>query len=134
MTLSNFFIDSNIILYLPDINQTKREITEKLLAQSPHVNSQVMVEVANVCKRKFSYTKNDVLILWDVLLNNSIFVSTDKLTIDTAMYLLNKYDFQIFDAIIIAGALLANCSTLYSEDLQHNQVIENKLTIKNPFL
>jgi predicted nucleic acid-binding protein len=35
---------------------------------------------------------------------------------------------------MIAAALEVGCSTLYSEDLQNNQVIENSLTILNPFL
>jgi predicted nucleic acid-binding protein len=34
---------------------------------------------------------------------------------------------------IIAAALEASCSRLYSEDLQHGQRIE-RLTIENPFL
>jgi predicted nucleic acid-binding protein len=45
-----------------------------------------------------------------------------------------RYDFQFFDAIIIASALLSNCDILFSEDLQHKQLIENKLTIINPFI
>ncbi len=33
----------------------------------------------------------------------------------------------------IASALKNNCSFLYSEDMQHNQIIENSLRIINPF-
>ena len=43
-----------------------------------------------------------------------------------------KYDFQIFDSIIVASALEANCAILYSEDMQHNQIMERTLTIKFP--
>ena len=32
-----------------------------------------------------------------------------------------------------AEALLAGCRTLYSEDLQHRQVIDKRLTVINPF-
>jgi predicted nucleic acid-binding protein len=35
--------------------------------------------------------------------------------------------------LIIAAALEAGCATLYSEDLQHGQVIDQRLTIINPF-
>lgn len=38
-----------------------------------------------------------------------------------------------WDALIIAAALLADCDTLYSEDMQHGQVFESSLTIINPF-
>jgi hypothetical protein len=46
-----------------------------------------------------------------------------------AQNLINRYDFQIFDGIIIAAALEANCSILYSEDMQNGQIIENTLKI-----
>jgi predicted nucleic acid-binding protein len=35
--------------------------------------------------------------------------------------------------MIVASALLAGCKTLYSEDLQHRQVIDNQLAVINPF-
>ena len=38
------------------------------------------------------------------------------------------------DSLMISSALLNNCNILYSEDLQHNQLIENQLQIINPFL
>jgi predicted nucleic acid-binding protein len=39
---------------------------------------------------------------------------------------------SFYDALIVAAAILANCSTLYSEDMQHAQRIES-VTIRNPF-
>lgn len=44
-----------------------------------------------------------------------------------------KYKFSYWDSLIIASALESNCSALYTEDLQHGQVIEKKLKILNPF-
>jgi len=44
-----------------------------------------------------------------------------------------RYRFSFYDSLIIAAALEANCQTLYSEDMQHGQIIET-LTIQNPFL
>jgi predicted nucleic acid-binding protein len=35
--------------------------------------------------------------------------------------------------MIVASALLAGCKTLYADDLQHGQVIDEQLTIINPF-
>jgi len=45
-----------------------------------------------------------------------------------------RYQFSFYDSLIIASALEAGCITLYSEDMQHEQVIEKRLTIRNPFL
>ena len=44
-----------------------------------------------------------------------------------------RYGFSIYDALIVAAALDADCATLYTEDLQHGQVIDRTLTITNPF-
>ena len=44
-----------------------------------------------------------------------------------------KYNFSFWDSLIIASALENNCSILYSEDMQHGQVIEDNLKIINPF-
>ena len=38
------------------------------------------------------------------------------------------------DSLIIAAALAADCNILYTEDMQHGQVINGKLTLLNPFL
>jgi predicted nucleic acid-binding protein len=45
----------------------------------------------------------------------------------------NKYNLQYYDALIIATALENNCNILFSEDMQDKLIIENKLTIINPF-
>jgi predicted nucleic acid-binding protein len=44
-----------------------------------------------------------------------------------------KYGYKIYDALVVASALEAKCTTLYSEDMQHGQLIEKQLTIRNPF-
>ena len=46
----------------------------------------------------------------------------------------NKFYFSYWDSLVMASALNNRCSILYSEDMQHNQVIENQLKIINPFL
>ena len=54
-------------------------------------------------------------------------------THDAALRLAGQYGFHIYDALIVAAALEADCVTLYSEDLQSGQVIDGRLTIRNPF-
>ncbi|TVR67355.1 MAG: PIN domain-containing protein [Candidatus Competibacteraceae bacterium] len=54
--------------------------------------------------------------------------------VETAWILLDRYRFSYFDSLILASALTANCEVLYSEDLQHGQVIDGRLTIINPLL
>jgi predicted nucleic acid-binding protein len=38
-----------------------------------------------------------------------------------------------WDSLIISSALESGCKILYTEDMHHNQIIEGKLKIINPF-
>ena len=54
----------------------------------------------------------------------------DDVFIDSNIWL---YAFSYWDSLVISSALESGCSILYSEDMQNGQVINKKLTIKNPF-
>jgi predicted nucleic acid-binding protein len=54
-------------------------------------------------------------------------------THDAALSIARTYGFHVYDALVVASALAADCETLYTEDLQDGQVIEERLTIRNPF-
>lgn len=114
-TLINLFVDSNILIYLTDVDQDKKYKAEQIIITKPFINSQVAVEVANVFRRKFSFTKFELLNLWQDMLNDYTIIPTSKQSIQKAIQLVNRYDFQLFDALIIADALLSNCTTLYSK-------------------
>ena len=64
--------------------------------------------------------------------NNELYTNTAN-TIHLACQIAQRYHFSFYDSLIIAAALEANCSILYSEDMHHEQVIEKRLTIRNPF-
>lgn len=134
MTMNNIFLDSNVVLYLLDVDQQKRSVSENLLLKRPFISAQVLTETANVCKRRFNYSKPQILNLWSDLLADCSLIQTDDLTFSVAIALSKKYDFQVYDSLIVASALNANCEMLYSEDMQHKMVVEKKLTIINPFI
>ena len=50
-----------------------------------------------------------------------------------AIALGERFQFSHWDSLIVATALEAGCDTLYSEDMQHGQLIDNRLTVINPF-
>jgi predicted nucleic acid-binding protein len=54
-------------------------------------------------------------------------------THEVALKIAEDRGYGIYDALVIAAALEAGCTTLYSEDLQDGQVLDGKLTIRNPF-
>jgi len=55
-------------------------------------------------------------------------------TVEKAAKVAIRYQLSHWDALIVASALLADCDALYSEDLQHGQILDDKLKVINPFL
>jgi len=61
--------------------------------------------------------------------------SVVPLTLETherGVWIAQRYQLNIFDAMIVSAAQLAGCTTLYSEDMHHGLVIDG-LTIADPF-
>ena len=55
-------------------------------------------------------------------------------TFDLGRQLAERYQFRVYDAMIVASALLAGADTLYSEDMHDGLLVEDRLRIRNPFL
>ena len=54
-------------------------------------------------------------------------------TVSRSAEIRKKYRISYWDSLIIASALQNNCTILYTEDMQHTQIIEDSFTIINPF-
>lgn len=135
MQEDNLFLDSNILVYSISVDEPdKRSIARKLLKTNFFISSQVVFEFINVAVHKFRFSKIEAMRYAETFLKNSQFISEEKETVDIAFKILKRNELQVFDSKIIASALLAGCSVLYSEDLQHGQVFEKKLKVVNPFL
>jgi predicted nucleic acid-binding protein len=60
----------------------------------------------------------------------------EPLTIEThdqGRFISERYGLSVYDAMIVAAALLAGCETLYSEGMQDGLFVERQLRICNPF-
>jgi len=129
------FFDSNIIVYLySEDEQDKQSVAKTLLKKTPPIiSTQVLSELANVLRKKFKceYTEISAVIAQVVATCQVAIITPDR--IKNALTLADKYHYSFYDSLIIAVALAENCTTLYSEDSQHGQVIESTLTIQNPF-
>jgi predicted nucleic acid-binding protein len=89
--------------------------------------------MANVARRKLAMSWieiNEVLALIRSL------CPAEPLTIEThdrGRLVAERYGLSVYDAMIVAAALLGGCETLYSEDMQDGLVIDHQLSICNPF-
>lgn len=128
-----FFIDSNICLYLFDKDRSKAVIAEKLFTDDAIISTQVLAEVANVLVKKFSFSKKDAVETIRFIKNKVDVQPITPVVIEIASGIYTRYSFSFYDSMIIAAALNAGCSILYSEDLQTKQVFDKKLTVVNPF-
>lgn len=132
MIESDSFFDTNIIGYFASINTEKAPVSARLLKRGGIVSVQVLNEFANFTLRKRELT---FLQVKEVLLAVRSTCTVVPLTVEThdrALQLAERHNVHLYDALIIAAALLAGCSTLYTEDMHDGLTIEG-LTIRNPY-
>jgi predicted nucleic acid-binding protein len=133
MKTSEAFFDTNILLYLLSADTAKADRAEELLAQSGVVSVQVLNELAAVTSRKLKMSWPEIR---DVVGQIRAVCQVEPVTLQTherGLDVAERYGYAVHDSMIVASALLAGCTTLFSEDMQHGQVIADALAILNPF-
>ena len=64
------------------------------------------------------------------------FCAVEPLTVEThdrGRAVAERYGLSVYDAMIVAAALLAGCKVLCSEDMQNGIVVDEQLRVANPF-
>ncbi|MET4081819.1 putative nucleic acid-binding protein [Pedobacter sp. UYP30] len=130
----SIFLDSNVALYAFDHGSLKNKVALALLETRPIISTQVVLESVNICLKKFKFSKEISFEHGAHLMSICSLVLIDAGTINLAFDISIRYQFSYWDSLIISSAIQNRCRKLYSEDLQHNQVINESLTIVNPFL
>jgi predicted nucleic acid-binding protein len=126
------FFDTNVLVYLLSDDARKADRAETLLSEGGIVSVQVLNEFAAVGRRKLRLTWPEIR---EILATIRAVTRVEPLSLathDAGLDLAARYDFALYDSMIVAAALQAQCTLLYSEDMQHGQVIDT-LTIRNPF-
>lgn len=127
------FFDTNVLLYLLSADATKADRVEETLAAGATISVQVLNEFAAVALRKLGMTVAEVRDALDPIMTICKVLPVTVETHKRGLQIAERYRFALYDALIIAAALDAGCSTLYTEDLQDGQVIDDALVIRNPF-
>ena len=128
------FLDSNVLIYA--YSDDVRSTSAQSLCERPHVLSvQSLNEFASIARRKLRF---DWEIVTDALVDvvalaERIVPLTFELH-EQGVVVAQRYGLQIYDAMIVSAALGADCEILFSEDMHHGLVIEDRLTIRNPFI
>jgi predicted nucleic acid-binding protein len=136
-----FFLDTNVIFYLFDqsspgkAEQAGLLIRRAMETQKGVVSYQVVQEFFKVARKRSQGPmglEDAEHFLSTVLLPLCIVHSSPALFYK-ALQLVDRFQLQWYDSLIVAGAFEAKCGILYSEDFQNGQRFDD-LEVRNPFL
>ena len=128
------FFDTSILIYAVAAGDARSAQAERLLAEGGNVSVQVLNEFAAVARRKLNMSWKEITEALDAV--RALCEAPGALTVeihDAALRIAERYGYHIYDALILAAALDADCDLLYSEDMRDGQTIDS-LTIHNPFV
>ena len=135
---AKYFVDTNILLYAVDEGAGARHEAARVIldeippARQKVISTQVLQEFYTAAIRKLSFAPTrarELTMLWANLEVVRIDLEDVMGAIDCSI--LNLISF--WDALIVTAAGKANCETLWTEDLNHGQIIQG-VRIENPFL
>jgi predicted nucleic acid-binding protein len=127
------FVDTNVLLYQLSSDTAKAECSEALLREGGAISVQVLNELANVARRKIGLEWAEVRTLTETLRSLLRVVPLDADTHARGLRLCERHGFSVYDGMIVAAALEAGCTILWSEDMHAGLQVEGRLTIRNPF-
>jgi predicted nucleic acid-binding protein len=133
MPAADVFFDTNVLLYLLSDDIAKADRADALLGAGGVISVQVLNEFGSVALGKkaanFTEIREILAAIRAICLVKPMDIETHELGLNVA----ERYRFSVYDSLIVAAALRAGCSVLYSEDLRHGQSIE-QMTILDPFV
>ena len=131
--MSGSFLDTNIILYSASNDPAKAQRARDVIAAGGMINIQVLNETVSVARRKMRMPWSEIR---DILTSVRSLLDVRPLTITThamGLDLSIQHNLSIYDSMIVAAALEADCDVLWSEDMQHGMIFAGRLRVANPF-
>lgn len=131
------FVDSNVWLYAviesPE-SAAKSVSARTLVGERRLVSTQVVNEVCVNLLRKAQRTEDEIRRVVQAFHAQHRVVPINESTMLVASELREAYSLSYWDSLILATALEAGATILYSEDMQHDLWIHARLRIVNPFV
>jgi predicted nucleic acid-binding protein len=136
-----FFLDTNIFVYSfdgypdPKARRATGLIRRAVDTLTGIVSYQVVQEFFNLALRRFTKPMSlaDAEQYLSTVFRPIMTVNSSPALFAEALRLNDRHQLSWYDSLIVAAAVNAGCSVLYTEDLQHGQRFGN-LRIENPFL
>lgn len=127
------FLDTNVLRHLLSADETNASRAEEIIAGGGIIGVQVLNEFASVAIRKLGLWLREAKEILGVVRAACEVVPVTIETHNLAMEIAERHGFHIYDATIVASAILASCGKLYTEDMDDGQVVNDRLAIENPF-
>jgi predicted nucleic acid-binding protein len=127
------FFDTNILLYLASGDPAKADRAEAILGQGGVISVQVLNELTNVARRKMKLSWPDTHAFLSMLRAVLAVHPNTIETHETGLALAERTQLSVYDSMIAAAALQADCDILWSEDMQHGMALGDRLRVINPF-
>ena len=136
-----FFLDTNIALYcFDDTTPLKQSRAKDLMAHGASsgmgvVSYQVLQEFCNVASasKRLALSAEQTMAFASLLLAPMNKVEPSLALLASALKIKAEVGYSFYDSLIVAAAAQAGCHILYSEDMQHGQLVAG-LRIVNPFI
>ena len=137
--IEKVFIDSNIFIYAYTGDDERKHSVARDLLRNNVLNNEIIISVQILNEfysvlARFKYPHNEIKSCMDEIIEQVKVLPLELETIKRCIFIKEKYNYSWWDSLVLASALENDCAILYSEDLQSNQIIENKLRIVNPFI
>ena len=127
------FFDTDVLIYIASSDPVKADKAESMVGGGGAISVQVLNELVNVGRRKMRMSWQDthafLSLLRGLLTVHPVTAETHEIGLAVA----ERYNLSIYDAMIAASALHAECDTLWSEDMQHGMALDGRLHVVNPF-
>lgn len=132
--MTTAFLDSNIVLYALGDDDERCRVATALIEASPWISTQVINKCTHVLRRKLRWSPAKVAEHLSAIVRLVQMADVGISEIRSAWVLAERYGFGHYDSLIVAAALQTGSAILYTEDMQHGQVIDGRLTLTNPFM
>jgi predicted nucleic acid-binding protein len=133
-TNGSVFLDTNILVYAAAGHDPRSTMAQALIARGGTISVQVLNEFASVARRKMRRSWPEITrAMRDFRTALSEPLPIGLPTHEAALAIAERDGVAFYDALIVASALEAGCSTLFTEDMQAGRLIAGRLTIRNPF-
>jgi predicted nucleic acid-binding protein len=127
-------LDTNVLIYaFGKQDDDRKMIAKEIITKCNIISLQVVNETVYVLLKKFNFTFQEVEPIIQFMKQKFVISDLNTNTLDQTIKIADRYGFSFWDSMMIASALNNHCSVLYSEDMHHSQIIEDRLQIINPF-